>query len=168
MHRKFIYAAIAVMSVLIAYNALASATTPTSPIAAEISSNFKSTNIIDYLTITVKKIALVESFVASIGDNQLNTVEIEDINSLARVNTALINSDLQYVAQIVESEPDGLQAGTYRVELFENGVSKGALYIKQTVVEPKVIEGVTGAWDIGSDIPSNAIYTVKITECPCS
>ena len=162
-YKTFIYPAIAVMSVLIAYNAIASATTPTSSVATEISSNVKSANIIEDLTITVKKIAPVESFAASIGDNELNAVEIEDINTLPRVNTALINSDLQYVVQIVESEPDAFQAGTYRVELFEDGVSKGALYIKQTIVEPKVIEGITATWDIGSDIPSNAIYTVKIT-----
>ena len=163
------------MSVFIAYNAFASTQLPVEPNTSTTALGQPSTSISDFkrhnasedVKIQLIGISLIEHTILPNGDSESNAVEVQDVNTSPRVNTFMKNSNLQYVAKIIESNTGVFQAGTYRAELYENDVSKGVLYIKQTMVEPNVPEGVLAAWDIGSDIPTNAIYTVKLTECPC-
>jgi hypothetical protein len=64
----------------------------------------------------------------------------------------------------IASVGDGI---TYKVELFQDGTSKGALYMGQNAVAgalPLVVEGVVFKWSLGSTLPSNAAFVVKVTQ----
>lgn len=175
MFKKSIYAAIAVTSVLIAHNAIVDAKLFEEPIVVTSTSlrasdtinaaSINTSNTVDIVTKFIE-ISPIESTVAATGDTELNAVEVSSISDLSGINTMLTESNLKYVAQIFESEPDVLEAGTYQAELFENDRPKRILFFKQAVANPEMIEGVIAVWDIGNDIPTNAIYTVKITKSP--
>ena len=76
----------------------------------------------------------------------------------------LTKSNWNYVIQISESRPDTLEVGTYKAELFENNLAKGSLFFKQIDTNSEILEGVIAVWDIGHELPTNVIYTVKITK----
>ncbi len=166
MYRKFIFAALTVVSVLMAYNAIASTISPAVPNAAT-ATDLRTSNTID---VTTKFMGLspIQSTVPAIGESELNAVEVSSLSDLSSVNTMLTKSNWKYVAQISESKLGALALGTYKVELFENGKSQGALFIKLTAIDPETIKRVMATWDIGNDVPLNAVYTVKVTQCPCT
>ncbi len=165
MIKEFIYVALAALPLLMVYNAFAGATLPTT-INAVTATDLQTPNIVD---VTTKFIGLspIESTVPAAGDSELNAVDIST-SDYPTVNTLLKKSDLQYVAKVFESKAGTLGFGTYKIELFENGNSKGVLYIKQSSIDPETIKGVLTTWDIGNDMPVNAIYKVKVTQCPCA
>lgn len=156
---------LAILSVLMAYNAITGITTPM--LSDAITTNSKVSDIMNKLTVDLMGIRQIESTLPPIGYSELNPGKIATLPSLSTINTVLQKSDFQYVAKIIESEPDALKAGIYKVELFEDGKSKGALYINQAIADPKTVEGFTAAWDLGNVLPGNAVYTVKVTTCPC-
>ncbi len=166
MYKTFVYTAITVMSVFLTYNAISSAAFPVASNTVT-STAVKTSNIIEDVTTKFMGLSAIGSTVPATGDNELNAVDVSNIKDLASINTMLKKSDLKYAAQIFESSPGALAPGTYKVELFENGKSKGALFIKLTAIDPETIKRVMATWDIGSDVPLNAIYTVKVTQCPC-
>lgn len=168
MYKKSLYAAVAVASVLVAHNAIASATPPIEPNAISstdlvTSTELETSNTIDVVT-KFMEVSPIESTMPPIGESESNAVEASGISDLPGVNTILRESNWKYVAQILESEADALSAGTYKAELFENDRSKGVLFLKQAVVDDETIEGVVAVWDIGNDLPLNAVYTVKVTK----
>jgi len=166
MNKVYVFIPVAALSILIAYDAIAGAATSMSS-DAMIAVDSKVSDIIDKLTVELIDIEQIESNVSSIGGSELNPGEIASLPNLSKVNTILQKSNFQYVTKITESEPNALKTGTYRVELFEDGKSKGALYIKQPIDKLEIIEGFTAAWDLGIDLPANAVYAVKVTKCPC-
>ncbi len=167
MYKTFVYTAIAVMSVFLAYNAIASAAFPAASNTVT-STDLQTSNIIEDVTTKFMGLGAIGSTVSPTGDNELNAADVSSTPDLSSINTMLTKSDLKYVAQIFESKPGALAPGTYKVELFENGKSKGALFIKLTAIDPEAIKRVMATWDIGNDVPLNAVYTVKVTQCPCT
>ncbi len=163
MNKKPIYAAIAVMFVLMAYNAIAGEEFPVESITVT-SSDFRTTDTIGVVS-KFMEISPIQSTMPATGGVDSNAVEVSG-TELTKINTALVKSEWKYVVQIIEVGPDTLETGTYKAELFENDKSKGVLFFNQTVDDPEVIEGVTAAWDIGNDVPTNAVYNVKVTKSP--
>jgi len=161
MLKIFIYAAVAVTSVLMAYNAVADQTFPVDSIAIA-STDLRTSNAFNVATKFIQVVP-IESTVPARGITESNAVEASSVSDLSSINTVLKKSNWKYMAQIIESGPYALQPGTYKAELFENGKSKGVLFFKQTESNG-VIEGVTATWDIGNDVPLNAVYTIKVTK----
>ncbi len=166
MIKKFIYVATAIVSVLMAYSAITSEPFPTAS-STVTATDSNTSNVVEDVTSKFIGLSPIESTVPPAGDSELNAADIST-SDYPTVNTILKKSDWQYVAKVFESKAGTLGFGTYKIELFENGNSKGSLYIKQSSIDPETIKGVMTTWDIGSDIPVNAIYTVKVTQCPCA
>ena len=163
-YKAMILAGMAVAAVLAVHNAIAGATFPVEPIVLTIA-DLKMSDTID-MAVELIEVSPIESTVPAVGDNELNAVEVSSISDLSNINTMLTKSNWKYVTQILEAEPDTLKAGTYKAELFENDELKDVLFFKQGVANNEMIEGVTAIWDIGNEIPTNAIYTVKVTKSP--
>lgn len=82
---------------------------------------------------------------------------------LGAANTALAIGDWVYIATVKEFGVATVTSGTYKVELFQDGTSLGALYMKQATSDALNLEGVTFKWTLGSALPTNAAYTLKVT-----
>lgn len=161
MFKTSIYAAIALTSVLMAHNAIVEAAI-SEEIIEVTSAKLKTTDRID---VVVKFVELGHSeFTKAIGDSDLNAIEVSELSDLPSINTMLTKSNWNYVIQISESRPDTLEVGTYKAELFENNLAKGSLFFKQIDTNSEILEGVIAVWDIGHELPTNVIYTVKITK----
>ncbi len=162
LNKKSIYGGIVLAFVLMTYNAIAGEEFPQESIVLT-SNELRTSDTIDVITKFVQ-VSPVKSTIPAIGDSASNAIEAS--TDLSETNTMLVKSEWKYVVQIIESGPDTLEVGNYKAELFENDKSKGVLFFNQTVDDPEVIEGVTAAWDIGNDVPTNAVYNVKVTKSP--
>jgi hypothetical protein len=86
--------------------------------------------------------------------------------------TALTAGHWVYQAQINEAGINTISvlAATtyYKVELFQDGTSLGAVYIKNVdaldLTSAATIEGVTVKWSVGASLPTSASYVVKISQ----
>ena len=161
MFKTSIYAAIVLTSVLIAHNAIVEAATSEEFIEVT-PAELKTTDRID-VVVKLVELSRSEFTIQAIGDSDLHAIEVSELYDLPNINTMLTKSNWNYVVQISESRPDTLEVGTYKAELFENNLTKGSLFFKQVDANPE-IEGVFAAWDIGYELPTNVIYTVKITK----
>ncbi len=65
--------------------------------------------------------------------------------------------------QVQEASVAVVVSGAFQVELFQDGVSMGALHMTQVSADASAIEGVAFKWDLGATLPANAAYVVKVT-----
>ena len=175
MYKTFIYASIAVLSVFMAYNAFASTQLPVEPNTSTTALgeanastiDFKKHDVSEDVTIELIGISSVEHTILANGDGELNAVEVSNVSDLHNVNTILTKPNWKYVAKILESDPNALALGTYKIELLEDNEYKGSLFFKKNIVDIHTSNGIISTWDIGNDLPVNAIFNIKVTQCPC-
>ena len=106
------------------------------------------------------------SAVAAAGTTNSLVGAVESAPSSAgAANTALTAGNWIYQAKIDEAAINSFASitGYYKVELFIDGTSQGALYVKNAVLDPLTVEGVTLKWDIGSDLATSGGYVIKVT-----
>jgi hypothetical protein len=89
---------------------------------------------------------------------------VEMLPVLASAATAVGQGDWFYQADLKEKTAGSLGSGTFKVELFVDGVSKGALFVTQGVSVPLSVEGVALKWSLGPTLASYAAYVVKVTQ----
>ena len=112
------------------------------------------------LTYTLKGVDVVQGSASAAGSAQGSAIEMAASYGTAR--TALTDGNWKYVVEVYEASAGSIASGTYKVELFKDGVSQGALYMTQGTADGASVEGVTFSWDIGSSV-SNAGYRVEVT-----
>lgn len=78
-------------------------------------------------------------------------------------NTAMSAGDWYYAIDIKEASVAVLVSGTFRAELFVDGVSKGSLYFTQASADASGVEGVSMQWGLGAALPANSAYVVKVS-----
>lgn len=78
-------------------------------------------------------------------------------------HTAMTAGDWFYTVQVQEAAIDVVGSGAFQVELFQDGVSLGALHMTQATADASALEGVAFKWDLGASLPANAAYVVKVT-----
>lgn len=113
------------------------------------------------LTYALKGVDVVALAASAAGDTSGGAVEMAPV--LGAANTALTLGNWKYVVEVKEASAGSVGSGTFKVELFQNGASKGALYMKQATADAATVEGVTFSWDIGNDLGSNTGYKVEVT-----
>lgn len=96
------------------------------------------------------------------GGNSGGAIEMGAVVGAA--NTAISSGNWYYTATVKELAAGTLSTGTFKVELFVDGVSKGALYMTQATADAAAIEGVTFKWDLGAALSSQSAYVTKITQ----
>lgn len=80
-----------------------------------------------------------------------------------QANSALAAGDWFYSVQVQEATVNAVVSGAFQVELFQDGVSLGALHMAQVSADASAGEGVAFKWDLGATLPANAAYVVKVT-----
>lgn len=78
-------------------------------------------------------------------------------------NTALAAGDWYYRVQVQEATVNSVVTGAFQVELFQDGVSMGALHMTQVSADASAAEAVAFKWGLGASLPANAAYVVKVT-----
>lgn len=112
-------------------------------------------------TVTSQGMDLKDSALAGAGTSSGSPIEMASPNGAA--NTALSAGDWFYEVTVVEAAVDSLSSGAYKVELFVDGTSKGALYMEQGTADATASEGVAFQWSLGSSLEGTAAYVVKIS-----
>lgn len=112
-------------------------------------------------TIVSSGMDLQAATLAAAGTSAGSPVEIGV--ALGQANTALTAGDWFYSVQVQEATVDAVVSGAFQVELFQDGISMGALHMTQVSADASGIEGVAFKWDLGASLPANAAYVVKIT-----
>jgi hypothetical protein len=74
-----------------------------------------------------------------------------------------VAGDWFYKVQVQEASVAVVVTGAFQVELFQDGVSLGALHMTQVSADASAIEGVAFKWDLGASLPPNSAYVVKVT-----
>lgn len=70
-----------------------------------------------------------------------------------------------YRMRIEETSATSVANGTtFKIELFQDQVSKGALYVKQFAFSKPTVEACLLKWDIGAGLLSTNAYTAKVTD----
>jgi hypothetical protein len=105
---------------------------------------------------------------AAVGTTNSYAASVEVLIANAGVaNTALVVGHWSYSATIAEVGINTFaQSATayYKVELFIDGVSQGALYLKNAVGDTLNVEGVACKWDIGTNLPTTGAYVIKVSQ----
>lgn len=113
------------------------------------------------LTYTLRGVDVVVLTTAAAGNTQGTAIEMAVV--LGAANGALTAGDWKYVVEVKESAVASVASGTFKVELFKDGASQGALYMKQATSDGATAEGVTFSWDIGPSLGSASGYKVEVT-----
>lgn len=98
---------------------------------------------------------------AATGNTSAGAIEMT--LALGAANTALAVGDWYYQATVKEVGIATVTSGTYKVELFQDGTSLGALYMKQATSDPLNVEGVTFKWSLGAALPTGSAFTLKVS-----
>lgn len=115
------------------------------------------------LTVTSLGVHLASTGVVADGDSESAAVEMAP--ALAEASTGTTLGHWTYRAEVRESGPDAVDAGTFRVELFVDGTSRGDLYMVQEVPDDLAAEGVAFTWDLGPELTGgSSVYFVRVTE----
>ena len=118
-------------------------------------------------TLTSQGHSVAGSTAAAAGTTNSLIGAVESAASSAGVaNTALTAGHWVYQAKIDEAGIATFTSvtGYYKVELFLDGTSQGAVYVKNTVQDVLNAEGVTIKWDLGTDLPTTGAYVIKVTQ----
>lgn len=113
-------------------------------------------------TMTSSGMDLQAAAVTGAGGSTGTAVEMA-VTPYAAANTAVAAGDWFYKVQVVEATVAVVVVGAYQVELFKDGVSMGALHMTQVSADASAVEGATFKWSLGSSLPPNAAYVVKVT-----
>lgn len=155
--RRFAMSFAALIAVsAIATAAITSSTSSFSGLKGDVYKHDEST-----LAIVSKGMDLQATALSAAGDAQAGAIEMAA--SFGAANTAIAEADWFYSVDVKEAAVDSLASGTIKVELFQDGTSKGALYITQGTAVATAVEGVTLKWSLGSSLTANAAYVVKAT-----
>lgn len=134
-----------------AYAAIDSATTRTvTTIGGEI---FVLT---EELTVTPQGVGITTSTAATVGDTLANNVTMTTAGAPA--NTALTQGQFEYRLKVTVATVAAGQE--YTVELFQDGTTKGTVYIGQ-VTGTSVDDYVTIKWDLGTSLDDN-VYEIQV------
>lgn len=122
------------------------------------------TSVGDALAVTSADITIQKADAAAVGATPDGAAELA-LATPGAANAALGQAHWVYKVTVAETSPPAVTAGTYRVELFVDDVSQGALYVKQGPADAAGVEAATLKWDLGADLPVGATaYRVVITE----
>jgi hypothetical protein len=113
-------------------------------------------------TMTSSGMDLQAASITAAGGSAGAAVEMA-VTPYAAANTALDAGDWFYKVQVVEASVAVVVTGAYQVELFQDGVSKGALHMTQVSADASAVEGASFKWSLGASLPANAAYVVKVT-----
>lgn len=117
-------------------------------------------------TVTSSGHQLTALTAAAVGttDSLAGAAEMVAANAGA-ANTALTAGNWQYRVTVAEQAAGSVPAVTsyFKVELFVDGVSQGSVYMKDAVNDVSAA-GILIKFDIGSDLPANGAYVLKITQ----
>lgn len=118
-------------------------------------------------TLTSQGHSVASSTVAAAGTTASLIGAVESSGSSGgTANTALTAGYWVYQVKIDEAGINTLSSITayYKVELFLDGTSQGAVYVKNTVLDILTVEGVTIKWNLGASLPTTGAYVVKVTQ----
>lgn len=118
-------------------------------------------------TLTSQGHSVAGSTVAAAGTTNSLIGAVESAPSSAgAANTALTVGHWVYQVKIDEAGINTFASitGYYKVELFLDGTSQGAVYVKNAVLDILTVEGVTVKWTLGANLPTTGAYVVKVTQ----
>lgn len=111
--------------------------------------------------------SVVASTTAAAGTtNSLAGAQAMAVSNAGTANTALTAGNWLYQATLTEAGVASFTSvtGYYKAELFQDGTSKGALYVKNTAGTALTTEGIVLKWDIGNNIGAASAYMVRISQ----
>jgi hypothetical protein len=118
-------------------------------------------------TLTSQGHSVAGAGAAAVGTTNSLIGAIESAPASAGVaNTALTAGHWVYQAKIDEASINSFTSLTayYKVELFLDGNSQGAVYVKNTVLDVLNAEGVTIKWSLGASLPATGAYVIKVNQ----
>lgn len=120
--------------------------------------------VYDESTLVVVSNGMFAQDVALTAAGTTSGAAVESTIGLDAANTAIAAGDWFYEVVVKEAGNATLGSGTLQIELFQDGVSKGALFMAQATADAAAIEGVTARWSLSSSLEANAAYVVKVTQ----
>lgn len=118
-------------------------------------------------TLTSNGHSVVASTTSAAGTtNSLAGAVAMAVSNAATANTALTSGNWLYQVTLTEAGIASFTSITayYKAELFQDGTSKGAVYVKNTAGTALTIEGIVIKWDIGNSVGSASAYVVRISQ----
>lgn len=154
---RFLGSMIALVAVsALAVAAITTATTNFSAAKADVYNHDES-----LFTIVSQGMDVTASAAAAAGNAQGSAIEMAPTYGAA--SSALSAGDWFYTIDVKEAANASVAAGTFKVELFQDGTSKGALYIIQGTADATSVEGVSLKWSLGASLTANAAYVIKVS-----
>lgn len=114
----------------------------------------------DSLQVVSTDISVARDPLSPVG-TQSTPLEIAD--GLPAGNALITKNHWTYLAVLEEKSLAAVTGGNFTVALYVNGSLLDRIYLTQQTSRTDKVEGATLQWDLGSSIPSDPLFLLKVT-----